>query len=447
MYPRGKKQRTKGGCIGLIRIIIVWMIPSTLLLAVWEDKVDHLPGLRQFPEMQMAGYLPVECEEFVYESKSNLFYWFVESRQDASEDPLILWLNGGPGFSGLRGFFSENGPYAVAADMSLSLRDFSWNERANYLIIDQAPGVGFSYADPDFCIRNETHAVEMLHFALQSFFIKYPQLRQNPLYLSGESYAGKILPRLALQILETEPRLNLQGVIVCNGWVDPLVQQSANADFAYAHGLIDPSAYCQVQALYSECANAIAQQTPSSREANQICSKIQAFIALQSSLVKHNICTSDRFDFSHIEKYINQASVRSALHVDPRISEALLFSERVAKELEIGEQDSASCFYSALLETGIRVLICSGLEDGTDSNFMGTELWLKNLQWSGKSLWSTAPTAVWKDSENRVIGYLRKAKGLMYAKIRGAGHFLPMDQPAAMQNILHSFLDETSSLD
>lgn len=38
-----------------------------------------------------------------------LFYYFVESQNNASGDPLLFWINGGPGCSGLSGFFFESG--------------------------------------------------------------------------------------------------------------------------------------------------------------------------------------------------------------------------------------------------------------------------------------------------------------------------------------------------
>ena len=43
---------------------------------------------------QIVGYLDVEHKEHT----DHYFFWFFESRSSPSTDPLILWLNGGPGF-------------------------------------------------------------------------------------------------------------------------------------------------------------------------------------------------------------------------------------------------------------------------------------------------------------------------------------------------------------
>lgn len=58
-----------------------------------------------------------------------LFYVFVESSSKPRTDPLVLWLNGGPGCSSLGGgFLSELGPYYPTPDgETLQPNKFAWN--------------------------------------------------------------------------------------------------------------------------------------------------------------------------------------------------------------------------------------------------------------------------------------------------------------------------------
>lgn len=58
---------------------------------------------------------------------SNLFFWYFPAQNGRPDAPTVLWLQGGPGGSSLMGNFVENGPFAVNQDLTLSLRNTSWN--------------------------------------------------------------------------------------------------------------------------------------------------------------------------------------------------------------------------------------------------------------------------------------------------------------------------------
>ncbi|KAI0397971.1 carboxypeptidase C [Xylariaceae sp. FL0594] len=76
----------------------------------------------------------------------NTFFWFFEARKNASNAPLSIWLNGGPGASSMMGLLEENGPCFVGPDSKTThLNPWSWNEAVNMLYIDQPTQAGFSY--------------------------------------------------------------------------------------------------------------------------------------------------------------------------------------------------------------------------------------------------------------------------------------------------------------
>ena len=81
------------------------LVTNALLVsaAIEEDEITSLPGWEgALPSRQYSGYLPVNEEKSRF-----LHYWFVESEGSPSTDPLVLWLNGGPGCSSLDGYFYE----------------------------------------------------------------------------------------------------------------------------------------------------------------------------------------------------------------------------------------------------------------------------------------------------------------------------------------------------
>lgn len=87
---------------------------------------------------------------------SDIFYWQFDSRSNPSTDPLVIWLNGGPGCSSLTGLFAENGPFTVQDDLTLLSNPYSWNNSTNLVFVDQPVGTGFSRVGFNEFTHNET---------------------------------------------------------------------------------------------------------------------------------------------------------------------------------------------------------------------------------------------------------------------------------------------------
>jgi len=131
-----------------------------------------------------------------------LHYILVESQDKWNKDPLLIWLNGGPGCSSLLGFIMENGP-CVFDDANYTIFDnpYPWNNRLNVLYIEGPAGVGFSRGQTTADkIHNDISSSYDFLEALKSFYVKFPEFVGRDLYISGESYAGIYVPYFALRV-------------------------------------------------------------------------------------------------------------------------------------------------------------------------------------------------------------------------------------------------------
>jgi carboxypeptidase C (cathepsin A) len=113
------------------------------------------------------------------------------------------------------------------------------------LQIDQPVGTGFSFADKsaDY-VTNEVQVAEDIWEFLQQFFAGHPQYANLAFYIFGESYAGHYIPAIGQRIVQSNQkgqgnRINLKGMGIGNGFVDPPSQYRAYAEFLYQNKLLD----------------------------------------------------------------------------------------------------------------------------------------------------------------------------------------------------------------
>ena len=104
--------------------------------------------------------------------------------------PLVLWLNGDPGYSSLFGLLAGIGP--VTEDNfggKYEINPYSWNTKVNLLAIEQPAGVGFSKAsEPEFNWTGDLMA-EYLMVGIKDLINEF-NLKGKDFYVSDESYAG-----------------------------------------------------------------------------------------------------------------------------------------------------------------------------------------------------------------------------------------------------------------
>ena len=153
-----------------------------------------------------------------------LHYVLVESESDPDKDPLVLWLNGGPGCSSLLGFLHEIGSYVVGNQYvngsNLIRNEFGWAKTANILYIESPAGVGFSTITDENYGHNDSSTADDNYAALK-FFLEHKGQKwaNNSFFIAGESYAGKYIPDLTSRILDNNNMfyINIEGILVGNG--------------------------------------------------------------------------------------------------------------------------------------------------------------------------------------------------------------------------------------
>ncbi|CAK9154472.1 unnamed protein product [Ilex paraguariensis] len=109
-----------------------------------------------------TGSLPVYIGYVTVDPKAGraLFYYFVESPQNSSTKPLVLFIGGAPMCSSLGiGAMMELGPFKVHEDGKTLYRNgYAWNSEANIIFLEFPAGVGFSYSNrtSDYDLNGET---------------------------------------------------------------------------------------------------------------------------------------------------------------------------------------------------------------------------------------------------------------------------------------------------
>ena len=211
---QGHKQRDLDGKLANYNMRIKSVDPGSL-------GVDHVK--------QYSGYLDDEDED------KHLFYWFFESRNDPENDPVVLWLNGGPGCSSLTGLFMELGPSFVNKKIGLDRNPFSWNSNASVIFLDQPVNVGYSYSGSS--VSNTIAAGKDVYALMTLFFKQFPQYAKQDFHIAGESYAGHYIPVFASEILSHKKRnINLQSVLIGNGLTDGYTQYAYYRPMACGEG-------------------------------------------------------------------------------------------------------------------------------------------------------------------------------------------------------------------
>ncbi|KAM9410743.1 lysosomal protective protein-like [Pholidichthys leucotaenia] len=445
------------------------------------DEITYLPGLPKQPSFKhYSGYLNVA-------NGKHLHYWFVESQDKPSSDPVVLWLNGGPGCSSLDGLLTEHGPYLIQSDgASLEYNPYSWNKIANMLYLESPVGVGFSYSDDQKYATNDTEVSMINYLALKEFFRLFPEYSKNDLYLTGESYAGIYIPTLAERVMEDD-ELNLKGIAVGNGMSNYELNDNSLVEFAYFHGLLgnslwnDLQTYCcrngtcdfysnpnpncnvaldevqhivygmglNIYNLYAPCPGGVKQRISFERGELVIrdlgnlfsrhqwtqlwTQKLKSLITVHRSVRLDPPCTNS----TPSNLYLNSPLIKKALHIDPKALDWVICSTEVNLNYNRLYMDVKKQYLKLLSALKYQILVYNGDVDMA-CNFMGDERFVESLQQEVQV--QRRPWLYNDDNGPQIAGFVKQFSNIDFLTVKGSGHMVPTDKPNAAFTMFSRFI-------
>ncbi|KAG4945745.1 Serine carboxypeptidase-like 19 [Glycine max] len=272
-------------------VLLPFLLLSQLFfqLAWCGSIVKFLPGLEgPLPFVLETGYVGVGESEDV-----QAFYYFIESENNPKEDPLMLWLTGGPGCSAFSGLVIEIGntnsvskfyfcsilmyvPSDKSRDLeillylhvagpiafkneeyngslpNLVLRPHSWTKVSSIIFVDLPVSTGFTYATTEFATqRSDWIQVHQVHQFLRKWLIEHPNFLSTDVYIGGDSYSGITIPAIVQEISlgnekGLQPWINLQGYLLGNP-ATTRRHENYRIPFAHGMGLISDELYRSLQ--------------------------------------------------------------------------------------------------------------------------------------------------------------------------------------------------------
>jgi cathepsin A (carboxypeptidase C) len=382
---------------------------------------------------------------------------FFESRNDPKNDPVVLWLNGGPGCSSLTGLFLELGPARINQHQQLDFNPYSWNSNASVIFLDQPVNVGFSYSGSS--VSTTTAAGKDVYALLTLFFKQFPEYATQDFHISGESYAGHYIPVFADEILSHKnTNINLKSVLIGNGLTDGLTQYAYYKPMACGQGgwpaVVDSSGCQSMESSLPRCQSLIS----SCYDSKSVWSCVPAAIYCNNAQIgpyqrtgqnvydvrgkcedSSNLCYKQ---LGYITKWLNQPSVMKTLGVEVESYDSCNFDINRNFLFQGDWMQPYHRLVPSLLEK-IPVLIYAGDADYI-CNWLGNKAWAEALEWPGHGKFAAAKMEDLRIEKvggtGRKIGEVKSHGNFTFMRIHAAGHMVPLDQPESSLEFFNRWL-------
>lgn len=423
---------------------------------------ENIPQERM-PEMD-AGLLTVDEP-----SKTRYFFW--KFREPGSEhNKTVMWLNGGPGCSSMDGALMEVGPFRVNDDgNSVHLNEGSWYKAADVVFVDQPGGTGFSLTEQ--YDKDLDEVADDFYKFLLAYYEQFPQDLGNPLYLAGESYAGQYIPFIADKILRENPAqnatINLQGLIIGNGWIAPDTQSLSYIPYLLGAGILhtDDPFMPQLLKAQEECQNLINKPDSTDKfgyyQCENILNKILALTRDKDApqdkqcINMYDTRLRDSYpscgmnwpgDLPAVVKYLTNDRVIEGLNLNK--TETVKWREcdnKVSGKLRNKDTKPSIYLLPSLLEQ-VQIVLFGGDKDIICNN-EGVLDMIKDMSWGGSQGFTDAVQLFdWK-YDDQYVGKIQYDKNLTFIEVYNSSHMVPFDKPFESRGLFDILVDNFEIVD
>ncbi|XP_063548052.1 retinoid-inducible serine carboxypeptidase-like isoform X1 [Cydia strobilella] len=328
--------------------------------------------------------------------------------------------------------------------MEMQPRNHTWVNGKNVLLIDHPVGTGFSYAANDsLLVKTDREMAMDLSKVIKAFFKNHKAFRKTPTYLFGQSYGGKLSPRLGYYlhtaIEKKRLKMNFKGIGIGSGWVSPRESTLVQPDFLYLMGVIDQTTYLRAKEIVKDMSMFIDK------------SEYMKALRLDSILFvmfhREGAMDINMNNINQVSPYpaLDKLAVKVNKYVKPMLSRVVnqslqwnYHSEKVFTTLYKNFFVPSTKFLEMLLNnTKLKIAVYNGNLDVV-TPLAGASNWVHKLEWPGAQELKEAKRQPIRGFRN---GFYKQYRQLSFWSVFGAGHWIPEDNPMAMDHILEHMLD------
>ncbi|KAF2257914.1 alpha/beta-hydrolase [Lojkania enalia] len=428
------------------------------------------PGNNFGTLLQFCGYITIHAS--TRRALTRLFFWIVMSDTNppaTDNNPVVMWLNGGPGVSSFFGLWDQWGPRLF--DHSSDPLQFKNNAyhmmgHSNWVFLEQPAGVGYSFGRQQ--ITDSMAAARDAAIFLDGI-IKHTIFRRNDLsitlagrelHIGGESFAGHWIPAIGAELVNTgrAASLNLRSVFIGNGAIDSdelgVFDLFCGTNPQIAVG-VDITKLCEAMPtldLNCRLANDICRHSKRAKvetncnTADTTCYPTRGFAwARTLKLNPYDATKTDaennamfKFLKGPVQKFMNKGTTLTQFGVPATKTWSMFNSMPKAFKASGDHARSYVPELMTILNAEIDVMLYAGDKDLV-CPWTGVKEVAKKLDWTENDPGLGMTKKKRFESSTSYANYIRAGR-LNFVRVKGAGHMINENKPAEAQHLLEEWI-------